>query len=196
VAWPHYDDYIAFDVVHHVDAKYRSMPLSSRRALGGLSMGGYGAIMLALQYPGTFSAAASHSGVLSPMEFAPRPVGQGLLPRASADSAAMAGFRARNAERFRIVFGSDSSSWMARDPATLVARIAARGAPMPALFADAGTEDPFTAESRAFVQAMRTRGVAVNYHEWPGGHTWEYWRTHVGESLTWIAAQIAPSTGR
>ena len=113
VAWPHYDDYIVFDVVRHVDAKYRTMPTAARRAIAGLSMGGYGAVTLALQYPATFSAAASHSGVLSPMEFAPPPFGRGPFTRSRTDSAAAARFGAQNAERFRVVFGSDSSSWRA-----------------------------------------------------------------------------------
>ena len=191
VAWPHYDDYIAFDVVHHMDAKYRTTAKASERAIAGLSMGGYGAITLALQYPSVFSAAAAHSGVLSPMEFAPPPVGRGLYTRSAADSAAAASFGARNAERFRIIFGADSSSWRARDPATIAGRLVVRGAAVPALYADCGTADFFLPQSRAFVEAMSSRGVPIEYHEWPGNHDWKFWRGHVGESLAWIGARIA-----
>ena len=211
VAWPHYDDYIAFDVVRHMDGKYRTTAAATARAIAGLSMGGYGAFTLALQYPATFSAAASHSGVLSPMEFAPPPFGRGLFARSPADSATAASFGARNAERFRVIFGADSSSWRARDPAMialrlaerLAARLAARlvarpderGGKIPALYADGGTGDFFLAESRAFVAAVESQSVPVEYHEWPGGHDWVYWRAHVGESLAWIGARItAPVT--
>lgn len=195
VAWPHYDDYIAFDVVRHVDGKYRTTATAAARAIAGLSMGGYGAFTLALQYPTTFSAAASHSGVLSPMEFAPPPFGRGLFARSPADSASAASFGARNAERFRVIFGADSASWRARDPATIAIRLVARPGPgggkLPALYADGGTGDFFLAESRAFVAVMASRSVPVEYHEWPGGHDWGYWRAHVGESLAWIGARIA-----
>lgn len=191
VAWPHYDDYIAYDIVRYVDAKYRTEASREHRAIAGLSMGGYGAITLALQYPATFSAAASHSGVLWPLERAPPPFGQGPLARSTKDSVTFAAIRKRTAPQFRVVFGADSASWLARDPATLAARLKAAGKPLPAFFADAGTDDPYTPESRAFRTALASLGVDITYHEWPGAHTWEYWRAHVGGSLTWIAAHIA-----
>ena len=56
VPWPKYDDYIARDLVARVDSLYRTIPSRSARAIAGLSMGGYGAISLALQYPDVFSA--------------------------------------------------------------------------------------------------------------------------------------------
>lgn len=189
VAWPHYDDYIAYDVVRHLDATYRTQASRDHRGIAGLSMGGYGAITLALQYPHLFSAAASHSGVLWPLERAP--FGSGPLARPAPDSATFAGIRARTAEQFRVVFGADSASWLARDPATLAVGLQRAGTPIPALFADAGTDDPYTPESRAFHSAVTSAGIDMTYHEWPGGHTWAYWRAHVGESLRWLADHIA-----
>ena len=190
VPWPHYDDYIAYDVVRHVDGKYRTLPTAGRRAVAGLSMGGYGAFTLAFQYPATFSAAASHSGVLAPREFAPDPIGQ-RLPHTPADSATLARSIVSDAAMFRAVFGSDSASWAARDPVVLAARRRASGQPLPALYADTGTDDIFLAANRVFRDAMTAQRVPLAYHEWPGGHTWSYWRTHVGESLSWIATKIA-----
>ena len=75
VPWPHYDDYIANDIVSHVDRHYRTIPQRASRGIAGLSMGGYGAITLALTYPHVFGAAASHSGVLSPRYLGPKPYG-------------------------------------------------------------------------------------------------------------------------
>jgi enterochelin esterase-like enzyme len=62
VAWSHYDDYIAYDVVRHVDAKYRTLASRERRAIAGLSMGGYGAMLLSLQYPAVFSTGRRFRG--------------------------------------------------------------------------------------------------------------------------------------
>lgn len=191
VAWPHYDDYIAYDVVRYVDARYRTLAAGVHRGIAGLSMGGYGAVTLALQYPGTFAAAASHSGVLWPFDLAPAAAGGRQLPRSAADSAAFARYRAANAPRYAPVFGTDSSGWRARDPATIAARLVARGTALPALFADCGTEDLFLPQSRAFRDAMASLRVPLEYHEWPGAHTWEYWHAHLGESLRWLAARIA-----
>ncbi len=196
VAWPHYDDYVAFDVVKHVDTKYRTRAAREARALGGLSMGGYGAITLALAYPQGFAAAASHSGVLSPLELAPGAMGMGRVTRPAADSAALRRLRARWDPILRPIFGADSASWFARDPAQMAARVVASGMPMPALFVDAGTADVYAAQSRSFAQAMQARGTPITYREWPGAHTWDYWRAHVGESLSWIGRQIGSSANR
>ncbi|HEY2163525.1 MAG TPA: alpha/beta hydrolase-fold protein, partial [Gemmatimonadaceae bacterium] len=62
-----YDDYVARDVVRYVDSHYRTQADRAHRGIGGLSMGGYGALSLALRFPDVFSAAASHSGMVSPM---------------------------------------------------------------------------------------------------------------------------------
>jgi S-formylglutathione hydrolase FrmB len=188
VPWPHYDDFIAYDLVRFVDGKYRTRADRAHRALAGLSMGGFGAMMLALQYPGTFGAAASHSGVVWPLEWAP----DGVLdrPAGSADSSWRRIRGGGVGASMRAVFGRDTVAWYARDPVHLLERARARGAPLPALKADCGTEDPFLAGNRAFRDALKARGVAFEYAEFPGGHDWTYWRTHAAESLAWLAERM------
>ncbi len=56
-----YGDYVWRDVVGYVDASYRTEPTRARRAIGGLSAGGQGALMLALTHPEVFSIAGAHS---------------------------------------------------------------------------------------------------------------------------------------
>ena len=64
-------DYIVQDLVHHIDANYRTINETSKRGLTGFSMGGYGAIMLAMKSATEmgeecpFSSVACHSGILS-----------------------------------------------------------------------------------------------------------------------------------
>lgn len=48
-------DYIADDLIGHVDAEFRTMASADSRAVVGHSMGGYGAINLAISRPGKFS---------------------------------------------------------------------------------------------------------------------------------------------
>ena len=60
-AW---ESYIVNDVVSYIDNNYNTVPDKSKRALTGLSMGGYGAVKLAGLHPDLFGSTASHSGVL------------------------------------------------------------------------------------------------------------------------------------
>ena len=189
VPWPHYDDYVAYDLVRWVDATYRTRADRAHRGIAGLSMGGFGAFLLSLQYPNLFSAAASHSGVVWPLEWAP----DGVFMRAAGtpDSLWEA---TRNGAVWRsrwAVFGRDTISWRARDPLHMLDRALARQAPLPALKADVGVSDVYLAGNRAFRDALRARGVPLAYDEHPGRHDWAYWRTHVRESLAWLATQIA-----
>lgn len=188
VPWPHYDDFIAYDLVRFVDGKYRTRADRAHRGVAGLSMGGFGAMMLALQFPETFAAAASHSGVVWPLEWAP----DGVLarPAGSIDSTWTRIRAGGVGTSMRAAFGRDTVGWFARDPSHLLDRAKARSAPLPALKADCGVADPFLAGNRAFRDALAARGVALAYTEFPGAHDWTYWRTHVGESLGWLAGEI------
>ena len=57
-----YEDYIAYDLVNHIDQNYRTKAVKEYRALSGHSMGGYGAFRLGLYHSDTFNSFASHSG--------------------------------------------------------------------------------------------------------------------------------------
>jgi len=63
-----YRDYIAKDLVAYVDSKYRTIADSSARGIAGHSMGGYGALSLAIEYPEVFGAVAALSPALCDME--------------------------------------------------------------------------------------------------------------------------------
>lgn len=57
-----YATYVIRDVIGHVDRTYRTVASEGGRAVLGKSSGGFGALYLSMQYPGTFAAFASHSG--------------------------------------------------------------------------------------------------------------------------------------
>ncbi|MDE2571026.1 MAG: hypothetical protein KGM44_00720 [bacterium] len=57
-----YAEYVARDVVAHVDAGYRTIARPGARGVFGKSSGGFGALHLVMEYPGRFAAAASQSG--------------------------------------------------------------------------------------------------------------------------------------
>lgn len=59
-----WEDFITQDLVAYVDSTYRTIPLSASRGIAGHSMGGYGAMKLAMKHPDIYGAAYAVSGVL------------------------------------------------------------------------------------------------------------------------------------
>ena len=57
-----YEDYIAYDLVNHIDTSFRTLAMKEFRGLSGHSMGGYGAFRLGLYHSDIFSSFAAHSG--------------------------------------------------------------------------------------------------------------------------------------
>lgn len=181
-----YDEYIARDLVAYVDARYRTVADRAHRGIGGLSMGGYGAMKLALAYPDVFAAAASHSGAISRLLVSRPPK---LLPpryAASADTLLRGYFATAGVQ----LYGRDMATWRANDPATLAARLKESRGRMPALYFDVGTSDALLGENQAFDWELTRLGIAHTYREFPGAHTWRYWNTHVRESLPWMLGVI------
>ena len=57
-----YADYLAKDLVRHVDRRFRTLPSARHRAVAGKSSGGYGALVHGMLFPEVFGAVASHAG--------------------------------------------------------------------------------------------------------------------------------------
>jgi poly(3-hydroxybutyrate) depolymerase len=73
VRTPKYEEYIVKDLIAWVDATYRTNATKRGRAIAGLSMGGFGALQLAMRHPDLFAATASHSGVDALLYLGPDP---------------------------------------------------------------------------------------------------------------------------
>jgi enterochelin esterase-like enzyme len=63
---PRYGDYMAYEVVGHIDAAFGTIRDRSARAIGGLSMGAWGALYQAFTHPDIFGVAGAHSPSLYP----------------------------------------------------------------------------------------------------------------------------------
>jgi enterochelin esterase-like enzyme len=61
---PRWGDYIVNDVVNEIDRNYRTIPTAEARAIGGLSMGGTGALHLAFTHPTEFGVVGAHAPTL------------------------------------------------------------------------------------------------------------------------------------
>jgi S-formylglutathione hydrolase FrmB len=154
-------------------------------------MGGYGAVVLAARHPDLFSAAVSHSGVVSPLYVGPHPYADQAV-FASTVSEILDQWPPYRWSLFLVEFGRDTSGWWARDPFRQIDRLLAAGRPVPYLSLDVGTMDRFADQSRALSDTLRKRGVAHRYREWPGDHDEAYWRAHAGEGLAWLLDHITP----
>ena len=193
VPWTRYDDYIARDIVSHMDARYRTKANRESRGIAGLSMGGFGAITVALQYPDVFAAAASHSGVVSPRYLGPTPFAP--PPRYANTTAELQAAAGNLWSDLRWVMGKDTIGWNARDPGQLAQRLQQRAAlgapPLPQLMFDVGVADAYVDQNRDVHATLTRLAVPHRYAEWPGAHSWSYWQAHAAESLQFLLGIVA-----
>jgi enterochelin esterase-like enzyme len=56
------ENFVALDLVHFIDQKYRTIPTSTYRAIGGFSMGGFGAMNIAVHHPDIFGSVIALAG--------------------------------------------------------------------------------------------------------------------------------------
>jgi enterochelin esterase-like enzyme len=67
---PRWSDYVANDVVSDIDGRFRTIPAPASRAIGGLSMGGLGALQIAMRHANVFGVVGAHSPSIR-LEFDP-----------------------------------------------------------------------------------------------------------------------------
>jgi putative tributyrin esterase len=151
----------------------RFFRVSTARAdtfVAGLSMGGYGAMKLALRQPGRFAAAASLSGALDLKAM----VAAGLK---SPEDPAL----------FNRVLGPGTELVANDDLLDLVRRADAES--LPALYACCGTEDPLLPANHSFVAACAEAGVPVAASWSQGGHEWGYWDDQIVTVLDYFTGR-------
>jgi len=159
-----FEDYIVNDVPYYIRRMYAVD--TTRQAIAGLSMGGYGALMLALRHPSEFHFAGSLSGALS-------------VPRAMNDTSR----RPEGAlvPSLRKAFGDQQNGFRNEHDVFFLYREVPRES-FPYLYMAAGIQDEyrtFLPAHRAFTDLLRTYGTHYEYHEVPGGHDWQFWAREV-----------------
>jgi len=131
----------------------------------GLSMGGYGAFKLALNFPEQFCAAASLSGALDP-------ISEALIKNAS-----------RN-EEMKMIFGSKAKvTGSENDLFHLARKVAKSKGPKPRLFQCCGTEDFLYKDNLRFRDEAKKLKLDLTYTEGPGSHEWGYWDARIQDAL-------------
>lgn len=146
-------------------------PLSARREdnfVAGLSMGGYGAFKLGLNFPEHFAAAASLSGALDIL--APLGVDD---PDWHAEMINIFG-------DLKKVKGSD------RDLFWLAEKLAASSWKDMPFYQWCGREDFLYQDNLRFRDQARACGLNLTYEEGPGDHRWLYWDQMIQRVLDWL----------
>ena len=166
-----WEDYIMKEVMPYVDSHYRTLQQLGMRATAGLSMGGYGALMLGLKHRDLFSVAASLSGALGVTDWTPENMG--------------ADFPDWIRKSVLDAFGPAGSPQ--RKEYALDQLINAPVAELPFIYLDCGTEDHLLVHSRNFSKLLQEKKIPHDYREQPGIHEWPLWDQQIQEVLRLLA---------
>lgn len=161
-----YWTFVAEELPELVNEFFRVSTAREDTFVAGLSMGGYGALKLALRQPERFAAAASMSGALD--------LG-GLRTRR---------IRAEDPRMMERIFGGRPVEGTSDDLLHLVDT--ADATTLPALHVSCGTEDELIDDNRLFVERCRAAGVSVSASFGPGEHDWAYWDARIQDVLAWL----------
>lgn len=192
-----WEDHIINDVIGHVDENFRTEARRAGRAIGGLSMGGFGAMSLALRHPDMFVSVSSTSGALSYARDRAADIAAGAPPparRSAENSPELAradafisriidipGFSTqdeRNPEGTDFMTVAQAESY---DPFKIIYEVPK--AELPHIYVDGGLQDGLLNSAREFIQVLLLNDVPFVYMQDHGRHNSEYWRRSVGHFM-------------
>jgi len=160
-----YFSYLTQELPQYLKDVFGLDPKREDTYIVGTSMGGYGALKAALNFPERFSAAASFSGVTS-LEIV------NLMPEDP------------RKDEFRLTFGDLSQlRGSQHDPMTWLTRASADPSSLPRLYVACGRQDDLYPINQMFNTACQNLGVPLNYVEEDGQHDWHFWNKHIQRFL-------------
>jgi len=151
-----YEDYIVTDLIADVESKFPVASGRSNRAIVGVSMGGFGAVKLALRHPELFVFAA---GISPAVDVPSRP------------------FSIKRIQQWRFhssIFGPWGSQTRHDNDPFVLARFA-DPAKTPYLFLTCGEQEGLLPSNRAFAVLLAKRKFQYEFHTTPGEHNWNQW---------------------
>jgi putative tributyrin esterase len=160
---PHqgWETFMARDVVHAIQGRYRTIARPAGRALAGMSEGAYAALNIGLHHPGEFRVIESWSGYTfadtKPTIFGDEPARLAYnspaiyLPKA-----------ARALRRHHVYF------WIF-----------------------SGTKDRLRFEIGAFAAQLSHYRIPHQFFLAPGGHTWRVWRPNAGPAMLVASGRLS-----
>jgi putative tributyrin esterase len=168
-----YENYIVHDLIADVEQRLPAVSGRPNRAIAGVSMGGFGAVVLALKHPDLFAFAG---GLSSALDVPSRP------------------FSIKRVGQYRqhsSIFGSwGSQSRRASDPFVLVRSVDLAQAPY--LFLTCGDQEGLLPTNRRFASTLQSRHFLYEFHTVPGGHDWNQWNRNVPALMKSVMSYLKP----
>ena len=164
---PHYKmyDYVTEELVGLVNADLPVDP--ARKSISGHSMGGHGALTIALGNPGRYRSLSAFAPIVAPSRV---PWGEKALGR---------------------YLGSDRAAWRRHDAVALIED----GARVDEILVDQGMADNFLAEQlrpELLEAACRDAGIALTLRMQPGyDHSYYFISTFMEDHLRWHAERLS-----
>ncbi len=154
-----YWTYVSEELPDLVQSFFRVSDRPEDTFVAGLSMGGYGALKLALTYPDRYAAAASLSGALDIRYLIGHEERTALFHRAFDDTI--------------------------RDSDDLFALLASTQS-IPPLYVGCGTSDGLFEANERFIAAATAAGVDLTIDLRPGDHEWSLWDAMIADVIAWL----------
>jgi putative tributyrin esterase len=172
-----YEQLLCEDLIEFTRAVF---PLSSRRedtAIGGFSMGGYGALLNGLKRGDLFGHIIAFSSALVTDRLA-------MMKPDVPNPIAPYSYYVHTFGPLDQVSGSD------KDPRALAAAIVREGKTVPRLYMACGTEDFGIEGNRAFSRYLAEIGYQHTFMQSPGEHNWKFWDEYIEKALIWLDEAI------
>lgn len=174
-----YEDALLEDLIPETEQVHGFGGDRSRRAIAGLSMGGYGAFRLAFRHPDRFAMTAGLSAAIFPD-----------LESAGDVSRQQIGF-------FKGVFGEpfDVAEFNRQNFFSDIQSLGVTGKP-PAIWITVGDDDGFGLYEGniALYQALKQAEIPVEFRMTDGNHTWRLWRAEIENVLRYYGRILAAET--
>lgn len=158
-----YETHISSEVVKYIDKNYRTIADKNHRAITGLSMGGHGALFLALRHADIFGAAGSMSGVVD--------LGD-----------------CKNRFDISKRIGDTLTHAAAWHDLTVINLIEKYKSTTQKIIFDCGNKDIFIDGNQRLHQKMLRLKIAHEYIERAGEHSWNYWKGSIGYHLFYFSS--------
>ena len=167
-----YQSYVGKEFVDYTRKTFGLSDRCEDTYIGGLSMGGFGALHTAFAYPETFGQVIALSSAL---------IQNGLSHFTPDMPNGMA-----NYDYYAWVFGDlKNAAQTDANPEILVRKLKENGAKIPDIFMACGTEDFLIQPNREFKAFLDSIDVPATFVTAPGVHDFNFWRTHLVSGLTW-----------
>jgi S-formylglutathione hydrolase FrmB len=169
VSGERWEDMVTEEFMPMIEADHRALGTRAGRAISGVSMGGYGALKLAMKNPGLFGSVSAHSAMLlDDLE----------------STMIRPDLRQLYLALFDEIFGVSESmaSWDANNPLGIAREVALDGMK---IYFDCGTEDQygFFTGAEQLHDILDSRSIDHEFYLYPGRHGWDYAREHTAAAL-------------